>query len=1602
MLCPRPLTFFALLAAPALGGCFGGAAGIGSLGGGGGGSSGAPAVSGLVVGEDGNPKDADEALDFRFELTGAGAAVRVEYKTTSDADFQQASVCGDEICSFTPDLSGLPPAKYKLFWNFDDDIDTASEKLVEFRVCTADGSSCETVVIPEVGNEPPQVTNAVVPTVEVSGLVPIVVTLDPVLEGDQVSVKGEYFKDGDWVPATPLGGQPIETVAAGVTAVDLTFFWNSAVDEPQAEESVLMRFTPQELVQDTCSLGIDDCGSPCMDCGAPFQAPMFDLDNNVPPVVVIAADELVGNPDSRFGIPIPITVSDFEGDAVNVVVQWAFEGQPFPDLFSKSTDEIIAIVGDPNERAKFNVVSELPIAVTGEPLRVFDTGGLLDPARLRLPELGDGIGTTQVAKGVAGRRLELLRRPAPPRAAPPEWTFPTTLDAPVGVVPIGSGPEAFVLDAASATQWRLRQVDLATGEEVSLPLLSDGTPFALARESADSLLIADGLPSGVWRIRRASSDASAVTTVAIAPDDGSVELGAVRGLASLGANTAAVTAGSSLIRVEYGLGAVDGEPRFTRLLSPPATPLSDPAGVLVDPRRPASVLVAERGADRVLAVDVRTRAVTPLVVDGPLLRPGALAYDPMANRLLVLADDAGRGGAQALVGMALDGAAGGELFTLGAPYAAGDLAAGGDGLVVVVETTANELSVAGGVAQRRDVTSYDSAAREVTLATPLEPPPAADFAARHTWRLRDFSGQVQATVAGARDVLVWDTPRDVPRSGGVLLKAAGLDADVGLAQATSVPVEIRHTSDADPKLVELVDPQGLAIADVNGDGRHDAATSLGALGDLRVSLQADTGFDPATLATLDPAGTGKALELGDVNADGRTDLVAVSVAAPERILVHLQTAPEVFGVEDHVLGSDTTTLGARDLVLADFDADGNLDVASANADGNDLAVFRQTAPGLFGEGGDPTAPLSVGGTGATPQPAAVAAGDLDDDGRVDLASANRGTGNVTLFHQKSDLVFGDGDPAVPTATLGTGAVLADARDLVLADLDRDGNLDVVAVSHDDNQFALFYQSVQFLGGPLLPDDVKGQIPFTNGPTGIAAADVDGNGFLDLVLTNNADPGQPEILSDNVAIFLQGLNGSFFQGPDLNLATQPIVAGGGPTGTVARDLNGDGELDVAVTFGDPDGGALGGLAYFPRATPGLFEPSGDLFLDGATISLGSTNPPFAEPGAIAAADVDADGDVDLVTANNGGETVTIFEQSQTGFFSSDPSTLGPMFTSELPDSGTERTAVVLSDWTGNGRVDVLAPELDADRVRLFTQTTDGTFGLQGDPTQANLVLTSSTGTRPASAAVGDVDDDGIPDVAVTYRGESGSGAEVGLYFGTGGGMVPDPARPDLTVTGLQRPEESALVDLDGDGVLDLVVADTGGDVVQILLQESPGVFGAGGVPQHSLTALERPTFVRFADVEGDGFPDVAVAGFDPSGFAHGTALYYQTDSGGFGPGGTGSDADLLLLSQGSTGTGGLALADLDEDGDADVVFAEFNVLPGSGIAIHDQVRPGRFVQRPEVLVGGEPAIGGQKTGGPLVVGDLDSDGNVDVAWLGERQTFDGSFAAYFLSVFFGSH
>ena len=321
--------------------------------------------------------------------------------------------------------------------------------------------------------------------------------------------------------------------------------------------------------------------------------------------------------------------------------------------------------------------------------------------------------------------------------------------------------------------------------------------------------------------------------------------------------------------------------------------------------------------------------------------------------------------------------------------------------------------------------------------------------------------------------------------------------------------------------------------------------------------------------------------------------------------------------------------------------------------------------------------------------------------------------------------------------------------------------------------------------------------------------------------------------------------------------------------------------------------------------------------------------------LAAADLDADGDVDVAATT--GSQLLLYRNDGRGVFE----------LTSTNATGADTVSLTLADLDADGDLDAITAHQSASSIAWFPNLGGGAFG------PANTI---STASAPLEVAAGDLDGDGDLDLAVAVQGTNA----VTLFLNDGGGSFAHHADVPAHV----GPRTLAIADLDGDGDRDIALGASGQGSVSVLSNLGGGSFAQTFIEYQYSTS---PTDVWAGDLDGDGDVDLAFARSATNTVAlmrnqgNGTFVTQTIDVGGR--------------------SHAVAARDLDGDGDVDLVFAveAFPVNPQADHVVVLENAGGSSFAAPRTIW----TNGGCRA---IALGDTDNDDFVD-ALAGFSEGFD---------------
>lgn len=566
---------------------------------------------------------------------------------------------------------------------------------------------------------------------------------------------------------------------------------------------------------------------------------------------------------------------------------------------------------------------------------------------------------------------------------------------------------------------------------------------------------------------------------------------------------------------------------------------------------------------------------------------------------------------------------------------------------------------------------------------------------------------------------------------------------------------------------------------------------------------------------------------------------------------------------------------ASDLHLADLDADGVPDALVAVPGLSAVLALRGQGDGSFATLTSWSAPVA---------PSVLTAADFDGDDIVDVAWANM-EGDVVVHLGTGAGSFDPTGLATPTACGQDGGIDT-------GDLDGDGLADLLLACGEGGAAVLRSAGDGTFEAALLPE-APGDAAFVR--------DFDGDGHLDLLVGGDRAPARL-LWGDGTGSF-----GGSESLPGEEMAT-------GALGVL--DANGDGAPDIALL----------GLEYGLNA---VALNAGDRAFDPGGVELIGIGDGWDAAGGL---DVDGDGDEDLWMHDRGwGMTVFLSDEGRFDAGWSEEYTIvtnglvsafapGDLdLDGHLDLAWTEYSPgkLVSALWQGDGdygsalevdddtTVDAAAGDLDGDGDDDVVVATTGSLKVHRADAGALTAVASWRAVGTAhGVAVTDLDGDGFQDV-VSWGRSSATTPPVWISWGDGSMALGETT--SISPEGATYVSQFHAGDIDGDGLLDLVMTDTLDAVISLYRADGPRSYvAAGTLSLHDGSSFDASKQTVLADLDGDG--DLDLVGDD-----YGTAnLQVFTNDG------TGSFAPAWREEVGNIAT--LRAADLDGDGATDLLVA----------------------------------------------------------------------------------
>jgi hypothetical protein len=778
--------------------------------------------------------------------------------------------------------------------------------------------------------------------------------------------------------------------------------------------------------------------------------------------------------------------------------------------------------------------------------------------------------------------------------------------------------------------------------------------------------------------------------------------------------------------------------------------------------------------------------------------------------------------------------------------------------------------------------------------------------------------------------------------------------------------------------------------------------------------------------------------ISDFNNDNHLDVAANGIVK-DGVVLMIGYGNGTFGGEMKFSTGNNST--PQQLCVNDLNNDNRTDIISANYGSDSVGVLLGQDNGTF-------APVMTYSTGIGSSPARLAIADVNNDNQLDIITANTNIDCVGVL-------LGYGNGSFATVLTFSTVINSHPFGVAVGDVNNDKHLDILTANPDSNSISILFGdgngtfSVPWI---ILMGD-------NSGPLSINLADFNSDNYLDFAITNDLAGNIGVLLGDGTGNFVTETTYSFGPASTPNFAitgdfnhdnridiaatlfgTDYVVIlfgygngsfqvarafytgfGSNPVGITVADFNNDTQLEIVV--------ALRGTGQITILT----EYFAANFSNQITYSVGSAPQPYS----IAIGDLNNDNQSDIVVANSGTDNLKIAFGLGNGTFASQ------MIYSTGIDSHPE--CVITGDVNNDNYLDIISVNSKLDSISIIIGYGNGTFA-------AETIYPTGTNSHPSAVVLGDFNNDNRSDLIVvntdtdsiatligydyalfeipkTYQSVNNVGpyaivtsdfnndnyldiavtffysGTVGILLGYGNGSFNDmmiyPQKNDSELNKL------AVGDINNDGKLDIVVADTGTNNVLILLGYGNGSFATSMAI--STGDNSWPTAIAIADFNKDDSLDVAVTTFESNkvgillGYGNGSFAPITTYPTGIGSHpvaitvsdfnkddrldiavvnrdtfnigillgfGNGSFANQVTYSTGPLSfPNSIVVSDVNSDGRLDIIATNNN---GNSISIFVGNGDGTFgvIQKYTTGSGSDPTY--------VTVGDFNNDNRLDIA------------------------
>ena len=433
----------------------------------------------------------------------------------------------------------------------------------------------------------------------------------------------------------------------------------------------------------------------------------------------------------------------------------------------------------------------------------------------------------------------------------------------------------------------------------------------------------------------------------------------------------------------------------------------------------------------------------------------------------------------------------------------------------------------------------------------------------------------------------------------------------------------------------------------------------------------------------------------------------------------------------------TSAEGPKSVYAADMDGDGDMDIVSASTEDDTIAWYENNGAA------DPSwtaADIATSADGAY----SVFAADMDGDGDMDIVSASQHDDTIAWYENN-----GASDPSWTKAVIATSA--DSARSVFAADMDGDGDMDIVSASWLDDTIAWYENN-----GAADPSWTAADIATNaDGAWSVYAADMDGDGDMDIISASYND--------DTIAWYEN--NGA---ADPTWTASDIATSADGARSVFAADMDGDGDMDIISASINDDT-----IAWYENN--GAADPTWTAS-DIATSADGARS--------VFAADMDGDGDMDIVSASANDNTIAWYENNGAA---------GPSWTKAVIATSAEWARhVFAADMDGDGDMDIVSASYSDNTIAWYENGIGYSYSWDvdsgGAPSDGTYTVTV-TGTDLAGNAYSGTDsitftlDTSAPTATLTSTDSDNLVSASEVVTITAGFSEAMTATPTISITGI---------------------------------------------------------------------------------------------------------------------------------------------------------------------------------------------------------------------------